>query len=253
MDFSVFKDCTPTNWKQQNAMNNMFKDGWREFDIPRGDRPLCLPIIKAIKMLPRDERFYFKTPLSLGSVLVFENAFLISVEFNYDHLVFHIRFDVENPHITQIAELKRIDSSYSTLTKTEFNQVQPEWYKNYESLRKLDAYIPDFAYAYSYDLSDEMVSTIIDAMTAPEALPFAQHAVSMRSTLHQLRHGATLLTQLPLEALKKYWRLNDQYDDLVNGKQPSPEIIQLREVRYNQNESEYKKQQDRIINLLSVI
>jgi len=254
MDFSIFKDVKATNWRQQNGLDCMFKDGGRDFNRKKGEVPEGAEILDILSKINDgkdiEHRFYFEKPLPLGKVLHYNNAELISVEYNDSHLVFHIRFDIENPFIEEINKLKAEIESYNGMTKEEFSTARDRWNETYDKMRNLDAFIPDSTYAYSYDI--KRIGDVLAEMRKAESIKFAKTTVKMIKAIRRLRTSSNF-DNMSFEVRKEYWRMNDRYNDLVNGRIPTAEQLEQREKQYSQSEEEYNNKNEYMMDLLKEV
>lgn len=256
MDFSIFKDCTPTNWKQKNAMSVMFKDRNRDFDTECVVAVECKgmeAILAEVNDMPIEafelQRFYFKQLIYLGDVMDYKNVGLLAVEYNNGHIVFHIKFDIENPFIDEINALKEDMKQYDGMSNSQFASVYNEWDIKNTKKRNLDSYIPDFTYAYSYDVTQSL-SMILAEMEKPEAKEHAKKAIKLIHGIRQIR-ASKGFDQMTYDQRKAYWKLNDEYNDITEAHIPTDEELAMRKRAQEQTEEEYKRQNNIAADLLT--
>lgn len=251
----LFKGVIPSNWKQANVIHATFKDhdSNRFCDYKKESKFKSeLKIIKkkCSSVMNMKEHFschyfYLLEQLPLGSVLGYENARLESIDINsFDNrIIFHIKFDVENPFIAKIAELKAIDKTFEGLTNEQFKAREKDWKRNNNELRKYDLTLYDFTYAYSYDLPNGKLSEIIELLDKPEYIAFAKNFISLSNKLHEMQYS---LTTMSFEELKIYWDLYDEHNDIFYGVKPDEKTLQQRKERRLQTKEQYDEKNRKV-------
>lgn len=251
----IFENVKATNWKQDNALNSIFRERNRDYIHNNSYQIYSDKINTIIKNIIKpnpfsSNYFYFKNLIDLGDVLVYKNAKLVAIESQYDHITFHIKFEIENPLIEEIERLKKIDESFNDLSDSEFETRKKEWEDNYYSLKNTDVYIADFTYAYIYDINFDLYEKIINLMLKEESIQYAKECISKQETVRKMRFD---IENMSYQDKLVYWNLNDEVNDIVHGETPTQSTLEYRKKRSETSEEDYNKANNYMINLINEI
>lgn len=252
---NIFSSATASNYKQANAILAINKRQSIDYDYQpeaSGETEYTKKIEDFLiengfdyKIGSNKHSFYFTNKIPCGDVRGYKNCAISHVDISSIHAVcFHITFEIENPFLEKVEEIKQEMKKYEGLSEEEWStKVEEEFQLLLKEESKYDCYIPNFTYCYSQSLNPNVIKNIYEIMIKPENLEKSEKISKLYDEIMTLRYKVTNGTATYAEKVK-YWDLMDEQKDMTEYNNPTDDELLKREQRRNKTEEDEKREND---------
>ncbi len=259
---NIFATATASNYKQANAILAFNKkqenydytyDDSRDTEYTKKIKDFLIENGFNYNIGSSKQSFYFTNKIPCGDVRGYKNCAVSHVSISSEYAVcFHITFEIENPFLEKVEEIKQEMGKYNGLSEEELTKVENEFMLLLDEKSKYDCYIPNFTYCYSQSLNPNVIKNIYEIMIKPENLEKSEKISKLYDEVMALRNKVMNGRATYAEKVK-YWDLMDEKDDLTEYRNPTDDELLKREQRRNKTEEDEKRENDILNDLLKDI